>query len=92
MIVIDQAKAGYMPSIDLRASLGRENIRRNFSVNALSPLPSTGIISTTRTDPSISIRQILFDGNGTASRVARANSQRHQARGTLGVTTDTSSH
>lgn len=87
--VIDQAVAGYMPTIDLRASLGRENIRRDFETNILNPLTSIGTITTTRSDPSITIRQILFDGMGTASRVARAHSQRHQARGTLGVTTDT---
>ncbi|MCE3230715.1 MAG: Type secretion system outer membrane protein [Alphaproteobacteria bacterium] len=86
---IDQAQAGYMPSVDLRVSLGRENMRRNFNANALNPLSSAGTITTTRSDPSITIRQILFDGMGTASRVARARSQRHQAHGTLGVTTDT---
>jgi adhesin transport system outer membrane protein len=87
--VVDQAAAGYMPTVDLRASLGRERINRNFQTNILNPLTSIGTITTTRSDPSIAIRQILFDGMGTASRVARANSQRHQARGTLGVTTDT---
>jgi adhesin transport system outer membrane protein len=87
--VIDQATAGYKPSVDLRASLGRENIRRNFQINSLNPLPSIGTVTTTRSDPSITIRQILFDGMGTASRVARAYSQQNQAQGALGVTTDT---
>lgn len=87
--VIDQATAGYKPTIDLRASLGRENIRRDFQTNVLNPLPSIGAITTTRSDPSITIRQILFDGMGTASRVARAYSQQNHAQGTLGVTTDT---
>ena len=87
--VIDQAAAGYMPSVDLRVSLGRDHIRRDFKVNTLSPTGSAGSLSTTRSDPSITIRQILFDGRGTASRVGRARSQRHQAHGTLGVTTDT---
>ena len=87
--LIEQAAAGYKPSIDLRMSLGRDNFRRSFSTNSISPLPSTGTIALTRTDPSITIRQILFDGMGTASRVDRAYSQRHQAHGTLGVTTDT---
>jgi adhesin transport system outer membrane protein len=86
---IDQAQAGYMPSVDLRVSLGRENMRRNFNPNILNPLSSAGAISSTRSDPSITIRQTLFDGMGTASRVARARSQRHQAHGTLGVTIDT---
>lgn len=87
--VIDQAVAGYMPSIDLRASLGRENIRRDFKPNILNPLASIGAVTSTRSDPSITLRQTIFDGMGTASRIARARSQRHQARGTLGVTTDT---
>jgi adhesin transport system outer membrane protein len=87
--LIEQATAGYKPSIDLRMSLGRDNFRRSFTINSINPLPSTGAIALTRTDPSITIRQILFDGMGTASRVDRAHSQRHQARGTLGVTTDT---
>ena len=87
--LIEQATAGYKPSIDLRVSLGRDNFRRSFTTNSINPLPSTGSIALTRTDPSITIRQILFDGMGTASRVDRAHSQRHQARGTLGVTTDT---
>lgn len=87
--VIDQAKAGYMPTVDLRASLGRENIRRNFTTNILNPLASIGEITTTRSDPSITIRQILFDGMGTAARVARARSQQHQAQSNLGVSRDT---
>jgi len=87
--LIDQAAAGYKPSIDLRMSLGRDNFRRSFSINALNPLPSAGTIGLTRTDPSITIRQTLFDGMGTAARVDRAYSQHHQALGTLGVTTDT---
>ncbi len=87
--VIEQAASGYKPSIDLRVSLGRDNFRRHFTVNSINPLPSSGSISLTRTDPSITIRQILFDGMGTASRVDRARSQRHQAHSTLGVTTDT---
>jgi outer membrane protein, adhesin transport system len=87
--LVDQATAGYMPTVDLRASIGRENIRRNFSTNILNPLDSIGEITTTRSDPSFTIRQILFDGMGTSARVARAQSQRHQAKNTLGVTTDT---
>ncbi len=87
--VVEQAASGYRPSIDLRVSLGRDNFHRRFTVNSLNPLPSAGSISLTRTDPSITIRQILFDGMGTASRVDRAHSQRYQAHGTLGVTTDT---
>jgi adhesin transport system outer membrane protein len=87
--LIEQATAGYKPSIDLRMSLGRDNFRRDFSTNSISPLGSSGTIALTRTDPSITIRQILFDGMGTASRVDRAYSQRHQAYSTLGVTTDT---
>lgn len=87
--VITQAKAGYMPTVDLRASVGRDNFRRSFGINSLNPLASSGTISTTRSDPSVIIRQILFDGNATSSRVARARSQQQQARGTLGITTDT---
>lgn len=87
--VIDQAEAGYAPTVDLRASLGREKIERKFAANSLTPLPSAGSLTTTRSDPSVNIRQILFDGMGTTARVARAHSQRRQAHGTLGVTTDT---
>ena len=72
--VIDQAQAGYMPSVDLRVSVGRDNFRRNFNANPLSPLDSKGSLSTTRNDPSITIRQILFDGMGIASRIDRARS------------------
>lgn len=86
---IDQATAGYMPSVDLRVSLGRENTRRQLNATPLTPQPSIGAISATRSDPSITIRQILFDGMATASRVARARSQQHQAHGTLGMTIDT---
>lgn len=87
--LVDQAAAGYMPSVDMRISVGRENIRRNFGLNSLNPIQSIGTVATTRSDPSITLRQILFDGMATASRVDRARSQRHQAKGTLGVTTDT---
>jgi adhesin transport system outer membrane protein len=87
--VIDQAVGGYLPSVDLRASIGRDNIVRSFNTNQLNPLESKGSISSTRSDPTLSLRQILFDGMGNSSRIDRAHSQRHQALGTLGVTTDT---
>ena len=76
--LVDQAAAGYLPTVDMRMSLGRENIRRNFTIDALNPLASQGSLSSTRTDPSITIRQLLFDGMGVSARVDRARSQRHQ--------------
>lgn len=87
--MIDQAKADYMPSVDVRVSFGRSKYQRSFQINALTPLPSAGALSITHNDPSITIRQNLFDGMATASRVSKAHSQRRHARGTLGVTTDT---
>jgi adhesin transport system outer membrane protein len=86
--VVEQAVAGYMPTVDIRASIGRESIRRNFQATQLSVISNIGKISNTQTDPSFTIRQLLFDGMGRASRVARSRYQYHQMREKLGVTTD----
>jgi outer membrane protein, adhesin transport system len=87
--VIEQATAGYMPTVDIRASIGRETIRRNFRATQLSVIPNIGKISNTRSDPSFTIRQLLFDGMATPSRISRSHYQRDQTREKLGVTTDT---
>jgi len=71
-----QARAGYLPSVNLNAGIGRER-----SDNA----STAGSISLTRREAGISLNQMLFDGFATPSEVdrqmARVNSRAHTVHG-----------
>ncbi|MHB8474227.1 MAG: TolC family outer membrane protein [Gammaproteobacteria bacterium] len=65
-----QARAGYLPSVDLNAGIGRERSNNPFTA---------GSIALTRREAGISLSQMLFDGFVTPSEVdrqmARVNSR-----------------
>ena len=63
---IDEAKAGYMPKLDLVAGVGPERI---------TPAGSDDTSSLTRKDLSLSLRQMLFDGFDTSSNVDRTDAE-----------------
>jgi adhesin transport system outer membrane protein len=67
---IDQAKAGYFPTVDLAAGIGWEQ-----STNPTTRARGDGTVSYGREEVSIQLRQMIFDGLATYSEV-----KRHQAR------------
>ncbi len=75
---VRQARAGYLPTLDVNAGYGREwanNFNSNFSSNALW-----------RTDFGVNARQMIFDGFATPNEVrrnkARTNAEAYRTWGT----------
>ncbi len=77
---IDQAKAGYYPSIDLSAGIGWEQ-----SSNSGTSGRGEGTTSLRREETSVLLRQMVFDGFATSSEVnrhtARTNARAHTVFG-----------
>ena len=72
---VEQAKAGYWPSLDLTASYGRE-----ASNNSTTRAANGSGRTLNRRDQGLSLNQMLFDGFSTSSAVARAVAGREAAR------------
>jgi adhesin transport system outer membrane protein len=73
---LDQARAGYKPTIDLNAGFGYG--RRDSSFSGLGD-DDTG----TRTEAGINLRQMIFDGFATRSEVARQTGRVNSAAYTV---------
>ena len=65
---VAQAKARYLPTLDLTAGIGYENSRNSSTTGALNGRNSE---KRTRRDASLIARQMLFDGFDVKSKVAR---------------------
>ncbi|WP_439135966.1 TolC family outer membrane protein [Pseudomaricurvus sp.] len=68
---VREAKAGYLPTVDLAAGIGRQKVQT----------PSTGDeeVSLTRHEASVSARQMLFDGFATSEEVNRQQARESSA-------------
>lgn len=75
---IDQARAGYLPSLDLALGTGYERTNNPTTRNFLGGEDSVGY---NRNEASLNARQMLFDGlltqNEVARQTARTNSRSH---------------
>lgn len=67
---LDQAKSGYMPSIDLNAAAGYERTDNNTTRAS-----GDDYRSLTRKEASLTLNQMLFDGFATQSEVDRQNAR-----------------
>lgn len=67
---VRQARAGYFPRADIRTSIGRE-YANTPSTRAGAPPWEDDSTNKNRTDASLTVRQMLFDGFETESDVAR---------------------
>jgi outer membrane protein, adhesin transport system len=63
---IDQARAGYFPTVDIAAGIGWEQ-----STNPTTRARGDGTVSYGREEASIQLRQMVFDGLATPNEVAR---------------------
>jgi len=70
------AKAGYLPSVDVAAGIGRETI----------DTPANDEVSLTRQEASLAARQMLFDGFATSEEVSRQSARYHSALHSLRAT------
>jgi adhesin transport system outer membrane protein len=67
---LKQARAGYLPNLDLRAAYGRE-----YSDNPATRAFKDRDAYLTRQEGEVSVRQMLFDGFATRSEVERQRSR-----------------
>lgn len=74
------AKAGYLPSLDIAAGIGRERTNSTATLNQNRNL--------TREETSASIKQLVFDGFATRSEVRRQRARKNSAKHTLASTKD----
>jgi adhesin transport system outer membrane protein len=71
---VEQARAGYLPTIDLSAGMGYERSDNNTTRSAGSDHRDL-----TRKEAAINLQQMLFDGYATDSEVARQSARRASA-------------
>lgn len=76
---IDQAKGLRLPTVDVRAGVGKEYLRQKFSSNKLNAVPLEGSVNDNRFDPSISVRQPIFDGFDSGNKIYKAKLETEQA-------------
>ena len=75
---LDQARAGYLPSVDLSAGIGYEN-----SDNSSTRAQGDSGVSLTRSEAAINLRQMIFDGFATSSEVKRQTGRVNSAAYTV---------
>lgn len=80
---VEQAKAGYLPQIELSAGAGREYLRDLATRNAYGSGTSYN-----RQDAEAQLVQMLFDGQGVASEVARQRARQMGAAHRLASTSE----
>ena len=74
---VRQARAGYLPSVDLTAGVGYENSRNATTIGAFNNQQSRSKDQDrTRREAAITLRQIIFDGFATGSEVDRQNARK----------------
>jgi len=69
---IDEARSGYMPSLNLKASYGRESTDSPSSRGFLNNDP----VDLTRGEATITLKQMIFDGFNVSSSVDQKSAQR----------------
>jgi adhesin transport system outer membrane protein len=82
---IDQAKAGYYPTLDARAAGGYSYLRDKLSANKLNSA-AHGTVVSDRYDMSLSVRQMVFDGLDTPNKVEKASKEELQSTKKIGET------
>lgn len=75
---IEQAKAGYYPTLDARAAGGYGYLRDKLSGNKLNSA-AHGTVVSDRYDMSLSVRQMVFDGLDTPHKVEKASREETQS-------------
>lgn len=75
---IEQAKAGYYPTLDARAAGGYGYLRNKLSPTKING-GAHGTVVSDRYDMSLSVKQMVFDGLDTPHRVEKASREELQS-------------
>lgn len=76
---VEFAQGGYAPTIDLQVGVGHEYTKQKFRENDLNSSKISGTVATDRYDPTIRMRQMVFDGLETPYQVVKAEKEQKQA-------------
>lgn len=76
----DQAKGGYYPSLDVRVGGGYSYVRQKIGRNSLTSSSLNGAVAQDQYTPSVSVKQMIFDGFDTSSRVEKAEKEIQQSQ------------
>lgn len=73
---VDQARSGYLPSVDLRGATGIENSNNPSTRQRAGRINGDGSnLTYWRNEANLTLRQMLFDGFGTSSQVDQSNAR-----------------
>ena len=76
---VDFATGGYYPTLDFQMGAGHEYTKQKFRENKLNGGKVSGTVATDRYDPTLRLRQMVFDGLETPYQVEKAEKERDQA-------------
>ena len=70
---VKQAKAGYLPKVDVALGTGYERVENQSTINkSIANTYKDGDADSNRQEASLTVTQMLFDGFATPARVAQA--------------------
>ena len=75
----DFAAGGYYPTLDFQMGAGHEYTKQKFRENQINRSKSSGTFATDRYDPTLRLRQMVFDGFETSHQVEKAEREIAQA-------------
>lgn len=76
---VTQAVGAYLPSLDLKAGVGKEYVRQAYRENSLASIDTRGTETRNRYDPSITFNQKIFDGLETAYDIKKSRKELYQS-------------
>ncbi len=76
---ITQAVGAYLPSLDLKAGVGKEYVKQAYSKNSLASIDTRGSENKTRYDPSVTLNQKIFDGLETPYDIQKSHKEFYQS-------------
>jgi len=80
---VTQAVGAYLPSLDLKAGVGKEYTKQAYRENSLASIDTRGSETKNRYDPSITLNQKIFDGLETPYDIRKSRKELHQSRKNL---------
>ena len=76
---VTQAVGAYLPSLDLKAGVGKEYVKQGYRENSLASIDTRGSETKNRYDPSVTLNQKIFDGLETAYDIKKSRKELYQS-------------
>lgn len=76
---LTQVIGTYLPSLDLKAGVGKEYVKQAYRKTALASIDTRGSINRTRYDPSVTLNQKIFDGLETPYEIRKSHKEIYQS-------------